>query len=78
MSVAAVWTARRWLLLTLVLSGGILFALRNRGWYPHDEGALGQSLAIVVITGAVIAFVSFRMALRHLAPAITARAAAHG
>ncbi len=43
MSVAAVSTARRWLLLTLVLSGGILFAFRNRGWYPHDEGALGQS-----------------------------------
>lgn len=44
----------------------------------RDEAALGQSLAVVVIAGAVIALVSFRMALRYLAATIDARAAAHG
>jgi hypothetical protein len=36
-------TSRRWLLLTLVLAGSILVAFIDRGWYPHDEGSLGQS-----------------------------------
>ena len=35
-----------------------------------DEAQLGQSLAIVVISGAAIAFVAFRLALRHLEPAV--------
>lgn len=39
----------------------------------HDEGALGQSLAVVVTVSAVIALLSFRMALRYLAPAIASR-----
>lgn len=43
----------------------------------HDEGALGSSLAIVVTACSVVALISFRMALRYLAPAIAARAA-HG
>ncbi|CAN5155312.1 MFS transporter [soil metagenome] len=44
----------------------------------RDEGALGYSLAIVVVTGAVIALIAFRTALRYLAPTIDARAAVHG
>ena len=39
----------------------------------HDEGALGQSLAVVVTVCSVIALLSFRMALRYLAPAIASR-----
>ncbi|BAV63672.1 MFS transporter [Sphingobium cloacae] len=44
----------------------------------HDEGALGHSLAIVVTVCSVVALLSFRMALRYLAPAIAARATIHG
>lgn len=36
----------------------------------RDEAKLGYSLAVVVTTGAVIAFVTFRIALRYLGPAI--------
>lgn len=39
----------------------------------HDEGALGQSLSVVVTVCSVIALISFRMALRYLAPAIASR-----
>jgi len=39
----------------------------------HDEGALGQSLGLVVTVCSVIALISFRMALRYLAPAISSR-----
>lgn len=39
----------------------------------HDEGALGQSLGLVVTVCSVIALISFRMALRYLAPAIASR-----
>lgn len=35
-----------------------------------DEAKLGYSLAIVVVTGAIVALLSFRAALRYLAPAI--------
>ena len=35
-----------------------------------DEAKIGQSLAVVVITGAAIAFVTLRMSLRFLAPAV--------
>lgn len=45
----------------------------------RDEAMLGYSLAIVVVAGAVLAFLSFRMALRHLAPTILAQQqASHG
>ena len=43
-----------------------------------NEADLGKSLAVVVISGAVIAFVAFRMALRYLGSTISARAEAHG
>lgn len=39
----------------------------------HDEGALGQSLAVVVTISSILALISFRMALRYLAPAIASR-----
>lgn len=42
----------------------------------RDEAKLGYSLAVVVCGGAVIALACFRLALRPLAAAITARAAA--
>lgn len=42
-----------------------------------SEAALGQALAVVVTTCAIIALISFRIALRYLAPAIESRAA-HG
>lgn len=42
----------------------------------QSEALLGYSLAVVVIGGAVLALVCFRMALRYLAPAIVAREAA--
>ncbi len=32
-----------WLLFTLLAGGGYLGLYLNRMWYPHDEGALGQS-----------------------------------
>jgi hypothetical protein len=35
--------ARLWLLATLVAGGVYLGLYLNRGWYPHDEGALGQA-----------------------------------
>lgn len=35
-----------------------------------DEALIGRSLAIVVIGGAAVAFIAFRMALGHLAPAV--------
>ena len=35
----------------------------------RDEAKIGQSLAVVVIGGAAIAFVSLRLSLRYLAPA---------
>lgn len=40
-----------------------------------DEGMIGYSLAIVVTSGAVIALICFRMALRYLSHAILAREA---
>ncbi|TVV77274.1 MFS transporter [Sphingomonas solaris] len=36
----------------------------------RDEAKIGQSLAVVVIAGATIAFVSLRLSLRYLAPAV--------
>ncbi|PNP98156.1 MFS transporter [Sphingobium sp. SA916] len=39
----------------------------------HDEGALGRSLAVVVTVSSILALISFRMALRYLAPAIASR-----
>jgi hypothetical protein len=39
----------------------------------RDEGALGQSLAVVVTVSSILALISFRMALRYLAPAIASR-----
>ncbi|MET0268783.1 MAG: MFS transporter [Sphingomonas sp.] len=36
----------------------------------RDEAKIGQSLAVVVIGGATIAFVSLRLSLRYLAPAV--------
>jgi MFS family permease len=44
----------------------------------RDEAQLGKSLAVVVIVGSVIAFFAFRMALRYLSSAISARAQALG
>jgi hypothetical protein len=44
----------------------------------RSEAMLGHSLAIVVFGGAVIALACFRLALRHLAPAIVAQEAARG
>ncbi|WP_068094351.1 MFS transporter [Novosphingobium rosa] len=48
----------------------------------HSEKALGSSLAVVVIGGALVALAAFRLALRYLAPAIAARSnapdASHG
>jgi MFS family permease len=38
-----------------------------------NEAEIGKSLAVVVISGAVVALIVFRMALKHLAPAIAAR-----
>lgn len=35
--------ARGWLLVTLLAGGGYLGAYLSRGWFPHDEGALGQT-----------------------------------
>ena len=35
--------ARLWLLATLVAGAVYLGLYLNRGWYPHDEGALGQA-----------------------------------
>lgn len=35
--------ARLWLAATVVLGGLYLGLYLNRGWYPHDEGALGQA-----------------------------------
>lgn len=43
-----------------------------------SEALLGYALAVVVIAGAVVAFAAFRMALRHLAPAIAAQEGTHG
>ena len=43
-----------------------------------SEALLGYSLAVVVIAGAVLALVAFRLALRPLASAITAQAAGNG
>ncbi|MFN3796069.1 MAG: MFS transporter, partial [Sphingobium yanoikuyae] len=39
----------------------------------RSEAALGQSLAVVVTVCSVVALLSFRMALRYLAPTIAAR-----
>ncbi|UXC91673.1 MFS transporter [Sphingobium sp. RSMS] len=39
----------------------------------RDEGALGRSLAVVVTVSSILALISFRMALRYLAPAIASR-----
>ncbi|AEG48300.1 major facilitator superfamily MFS_1 [Sphingobium chlorophenolicum L-1] len=39
----------------------------------RDEGALGRSLAVVVTASSILALLSFRMALRYLAPAIASR-----
>jgi MFS family permease len=44
----------------------------------RSEAMLGHSLAIVVFGGAVVALACFRLALRHLAPAIVAQEAARG
>jgi hypothetical protein len=43
MTVMVASTSRRWLLLTLALAGTLLVGFLDRGWYPHDEGSLGQS-----------------------------------
>ncbi len=43
-----------------------------------SEAMLGQALAMVVVTGAVVALISFRMALRYLSSTIAAQAAPHG
>lgn len=43
-----------------------------------SEALLGYSLAVVVIGGAVVALVCFRLALRYLAPTIIAQEAVHG
>ena len=37
----------------------------------RDEAKIGYSLAVVVITGTIVALVSFRVALRYLGPAIS-------
>jgi MFS family permease len=39
----------------------------------RDERALGRSLAVVVTVSSILALISFRMALRYLAPAIASR-----
>ncbi len=44
----------------------------------RDEAMLGYSLAIVVCSGAIVALLSFRMALRYLAATILAQQAANG
>jgi hypothetical protein len=44
----------------------------------RSEALLGYSLAIVVFVGAVIALVSFRLALRYLAPAVVAQEVGRG
>lgn len=36
-------SARLWLAATVLLGGLYLGLYLNRGWYPHDEGALGQA-----------------------------------
>src|SRR5688572_13977398 len=35
-------SSRRWLIGMLVVSGSYLAPLLTRGWFPHDDGALGQ------------------------------------